>query len=273
MQKTFETPEAISLYVELDLGSVTVLCDDVAETAVSVDGRDADDVVVEQRGDQIQVVAPKNRGGLFDSDRGLAVHVRLPHGSALATKLASAPVTVTGRLGEARIRTGSGDVRVELLDGDGSAETGSGDIVIAETRGGLIAKSGSGRIEIGRADGPVSASTGSGDVVVGVASAAVSAKSGSGNVRVADAQADVSLKTATGDLVVGSIRRGQVEAKNATGDIRVGVVAGVPVWTDIKTVTGSVSSTLEGAGQPDEGQEYVELRAKTVSGDIYLEQK
>lgn len=109
--------------------------------------------------------------------------------------------------------------------------------------------------------------------MVGVASAAVSAKSGSGNVRVTNAHADVSLKTATGDLVVGSIRRGQVEAKNATGNIRVGVVAGVPVWTDIKTVTGSVSSTLEGAGRPDEGQEYVELRAKTVSGDIYLEQK
>lgn len=164
-------------------------------------------------------------------------------------------------------------MRIELLDGDGSAETGSGDIEIAETRGGLVAKSGSGRIQIGRADGPVTALTGSGDVVVGLAAAAVNAKSGSGNVRVTDAHGDLSLKTATGDVVVGSVRHGQVEAKNATGDIRVGVVAGVPVWTDINTVTGSVSSTLEGAGQPDEGQEYVELRAKTVSGDIYLEQK
>ncbi len=272
MQKTFETPEPTSLYVELDLGNLTVLCADVTETTITVTGKYEENVVVDERGDQIVVIAPMRRGGLFDRDR-LTVEVSLPHGSALSTKLASAPVTVTGRLGEARIRTGSGDVRVELLDGDGSAETGSGDIEIAETRGGLIAKSGSGRIEIGRADGPVSASTGSGDVVVGVAGAAVSAKSGSGNVRVADAQADVSLKTATGDLVVGSIARGQVEAKNATGDIRVGVVAGVPVWTDIKTVTGSVSSTLEGAGQPDEGQAYVELRAKTVSGDIYLEQK
>jgi hypothetical protein len=33
-----------------------------------------------------------------------------------------------------------------------------------------------------------------------------------------------------------------------------------------------VRSDLEGAGEPEEGQDYIELRAKTVSGDIQLEQ-
>ena len=44
------------------------------------------------------------------------------------------------------------------------------------------------------------------------------------------------------------------------------------MWTDISSVTGSVRSNLQGAGQPAEGQDYIELRAKTVSGDVYLEQ-
>ena len=44
------------------------------------------------------------------------------------------------------------------------------------------------------------------------------------------------------------------------------------MWTDISCITGQVSSNLQGAGQPEEGQDYIEVRAKTVSGDIHLEQ-
>ena len=69
------------------------------------------------------------------------------------------------------------------------------------------------------------------------------------------------------------MHRGQLQAKNVSGDIRVGIPAGVPVWTDVSSVTGEVTSTLEAAGRPDEGQDYVELRAKTVSGDVHLEQR
>jgi DUF4097 and DUF4098 domain-containing protein YvlB len=68
------------------------------------------------------------------------------------------------------------------------------------------------------------------------------------------------------------MRRGQLTAKNVSGDIRVGVPAGVPVWTDITSLTGSVRSNLEGVGEPEEGQDFIELRARTVSGDVHLEQ-
>jgi len=40
--------------------------------------------------------------------------------------------------------------------------------------------------------------------------------------------------------------------------------------TDITTVTGTIRSDLQGAGQPQEGQDHIEVRAKTVSGDIAL---
>ena len=96
---------------------------------------------------------------------------------------------------------------------------------------------------------------------------------GSGDLRVHEAGADVRLTTASGDLVVDTIHRGQLQAKNVSGDIRVGIPAGVPVWTDVTSVNGEVTSTLEGAGRPAEGQDYVELRAKTVSGDVHLEQR
>jgi DUF4097 and DUF4098 domain-containing protein YvlB len=110
-------------------------------------------------------------------------------------------------------------------------------------------------------------------VLIGSAAEPVQVKSGSGDMRIREAQRDVALSTASGDLVIDQMHRGQIAAKNVSGDIRVGVPAGVPIWTDISSMTGSVRSDLEGAGEPTEGQEFIELRAKTVSGDVYLEQR
>ena len=42
------------------------------------------------------------------------------------------------------------------------------------------------------------------------------------------------------------------------------------MWTDVNTVTGSIASNLESAGKPAKGQDHVELRATTVSGDVRL---
>lgn len=273
MQKTFETPGPISLYVELGSGDVTLRCDQVAETTVDVAGKDAEDVLVEQRGDQIVVIAPKNRTGFLGRSDTVSVHVTMPEGSELATKLGSADVTATGRLGETRVKTGSGDVTLDNVDGDALVEAGSGDIEVGEITGDLRARSGSGNVELGRAGGTALVSTGSGDIEIGSALQSVTVKSGSGDMRVRDAHADVELSTASGDLVVELMRRGQLAAKNVSGDIRVGVPAGVPVWTDVSSMTGHIRSSLQGAGQPAEGQDYVELRAKTISGDILLEQK
>ena len=50
--------------------------------------------------------------------------------------------------------------------------------------------------------------------------------------------------------IVEQVHRGQVRAKNVSGDITVGVPDGVPVWTDLSTVTGTLSSNLAGAGEP-----------------------
>jgi len=54
--------------------------------------------------------------------------------------------------------------------------------------------------------------------------------------------------------------------------MHVGVPAGLPVWTDISTVSGEIRSSLTGAGEPEPGAEHLELRAKTVSGDVVLTQ-
>jgi DUF4097 and DUF4098 domain-containing protein YvlB len=272
MQKTFDTPGPTSLYVELGSGDLSIRAEDVTTTTVNVDGKTADDVIVELRGSQIVVLASQRRTGFFAGSNDLSVSVTLPSDSELSTKLGSADLDAAGRLGTAKIKSGSGDVQLDQLAGDAVVETGSGDIQIDSVTGDLRIKSGSGDIEVDRLGGAATISTGSGDVEIGTAQGSVQVKSGSGDMRVREAHSDLALSTASGDLAVGRMHRGSLQAKNVSGDIHVGIPAGVPVWTDIGAVTGSVSSNLEGAGQPEEGQDFIEVRAKTVSGDILLEQ-
>jgi hypothetical protein len=80
------------------------------------------------------------------------------------------------------------------------------------------------------------------------------------------------MSTGSGDLHIGAAHRGRLTVKGASGDVRVGIPAGVPVWTDISTLSGSIHSDLRGAGEPAAGADHIELRAKTVSGDIVLSQ-
>ncbi len=277
MQHVFETPSPTDLYVEVGVGDVHIRCDDVARTTIDVDGDDAEDVVVEQRGEQIAIIAPPRRGGLFlgfgTSSQRLRVRVTMPHGSALATKLGSADLDVAGRLGPSHLKTGSGDVRLEQVDADAAVEAGSGDVEIGTVTGELRVKCGSGDVQIAQVGGAVLVSTGSGDVEIGTSDGPVQAKSGSGDLHVGQAHHDVVLSTASGNLSVGRMDRGALRAHNVSGDIRVGIPAGVPVWTDINCVTGSVRSDLDGAGEPADGHDFVEVRAKTVSGDVALIQR
>ncbi|NUR09137.1 MAG: DUF4097 family beta strand repeat protein [Nocardioidaceae bacterium] len=272
MQKSFLTPGPVSLYVEVGSGGVIVHTDEVTETVVDVNGKHADEVIVEQRGDEIVVIARQRGGSFLGRGSDVDVHVSAPYDSRLVTKLGSADLRVMGRIGESMLRSGSGDVTLEDSSGDVFVESGSGDVEADELRGDLRVKCGSGDVSVDRVEGSATVSTGSGDVRVGAATGSLQVKSGSGDLTIDDAQHDVVLNTASGDLYVGQVHRGQLTARNVSGDIRVGVPAGIPVWTDISTMTGSVRSSLEGAGEPAEGQDFIELRAKSVSGDISLEQ-
>jgi len=266
----FETHRPVGLFVEIGKGSVQVLATDTTESHVEVSGRDADEVRVDQAGDQISVVAPKMRTGFMSGDSRLDVTITIPTDSDVVLRTGSADITVDGTVASGQIRSGSGDVRVDVLAGPALVETGSGDIRVDEARAELRIKSGSGTVELGHAASAVAVSTGSGDVAIGTSGGPTVVKTGSGDLTVAEAHADVAMTTGSGDLVIRSAHRGRVSVKGASGDVRLGIPAGIPVWTDISTVSGEIHSNLNGAGQPEEGADHVEVRAKTVSGDVVL---
>lgn len=269
MNKTFQTPDPVALYVELGAGSLTVEAADTSESQVEISGPRAEDFTVESRGRHLVVVPPKSRFLGLDT-ASHTVRVVVPTGSDLATKTGSADTETIGSLGVIRLKTGSGGVEVERADGPMVVDSGSGDIRCHEAAAEVRIKSGSGDIDLGDVRGTTGISTGSGDVVIGVVHERTVIKTGSGDLELKRSESDVSLTTASGDLVVGRAPRGRITAKNVSGDVCVGIPAGTPVWTDLNTVSGSVASNLASTGKPAEGQDYVELRASTVSGDVRL---
>jgi DUF4097 and DUF4098 domain-containing protein YvlB len=253
MNRQFETPEPIELYVEICKGKVEITAGSTTTTTLDIEGRDADEVEVTFENNRLTVIGPKESGNWFGGgNRDLHVEVELPTASDLGVKTGSADIEIEGQVNEVRVKTGSGDVE------------------IAEAMAELRVKSGSGDMSIGNCLGNLNVSTGSGDVEVGTTSAKAVVKTGSGDLKVVTANSDISMSTGSGDMAIGTVRRGHVSLKGASSDLNIGIPAGTPVWADINTVTGSIRSSIESVGAPQEGQEHVELQARTVSGDITL---
>ena len=65
--------------------------------------------------------------------------------------------------------------------------------------------------------------------------------------------------------------RGNVSAHSVSGDVTIGVRRGSKVYLDCNTVSGDTSSELELSTDAPAGDgPLVEIRAKTVSGDIRI---
>ena len=273
---TFDTPEPIDLYVENGRGSVDVTATSTTETTVRITGERAEEYDVRdlagERGDRrIAIIAPP-RNGLFSRDARAEIVVEVPVASALNAKVGSSDLAAHGRFDDTRVDSGSGDVSLDVVDGNTIVQCGSGDVVAEHLAGEARIKSGSGDIVVRRADSHLLVTTGSGDVRIEAAGDELAVKTGSGDALVGTLTGEAIFTTGSGDLVVHRAAAGRVTARTGSGDVRVGVVAGTPVWTDIRTASGRLSSDLPSTGEPGPDQPYLEVRATTASGDVALHQ-
>jgi hypothetical protein len=95
----------------------------------------------------------------------------------------------------------------------------------------------------------------------------------SGDIWIRDALKSVSLNTVSGDVRVDAALEGVVQVNAISGDIHVGVRRGSSVYVDCNTISGSMNSELELSDSPSQAGEpgpQLEVRAKTVSGDVLL---
>jgi DUF4097 and DUF4098 domain-containing protein YvlB len=213
----------------------------------------ADNTRVALEGDTLVVHAPEGSAWQLRRSPKLAITIRVPAGSSIQGKSASADIRATGRYAVARLDLASADVKVEEVTGDAHLTAASGDLTVGRVGGGLLLKSASGDLEVGDVTGDVSIETASGDIAI---------RSVGGSLRAG---------SASGDVEIGRVSRGQTQIKTASGDVKVGVAAGTGVWLDVNTASGDTKNdlTMEGAA-PAEGRAALELRIRTASGDIHI---
>lgn len=142
------------------------------------------------------------------------------------------------------VRTSSGGVRAEDIEGDLDLRSSDGDVTVRRAGGSVDAGSGSGRILVEGAGGPVVATSGDGDVTVREVEGQVSATSGSGRVTVVDAEGDVNVVSGDGAVEAQQVG-GAVVATTSSGSVEVADVAG-----NIEATSGDGDVVVRGTGAP-----------------------
>lgn len=265
----FEAREPVELYVEIQGGSVHLDATGSTDVSVEIEGTHADEVLVEQRGRSLRVVAPRPRGLGGGREWAVDLRIRVPGDSDVIVQSGSAPVTQQGELRSMQCKAGSGHVVLDRVGRETLVDTGSGRITVAHLQGDARLRTGSGGVRAGRLDGEAIIATGSGDVSISDLLGELSFKAGSGSLSIERARGKVRGRTGSGDVSVGRLQHGEIDAKTGSGSVSVHVPEGTPVWTDV--VSGRpVESTLPSAGEPAPGQDFVKLSARTGSGTVRL---
>ena len=251
----FACPRPVTVSVRLAGGSVELVAEDRDTAVVIVEPYEDTDANreaaartrVDMRGDTLHVASPESGGRRSNQ---LRIAIRVPTDSIAALRSASADLTCRGRYATGSLKTASGNCFIEHVTGDLSIDTASGDVRLVAVDGGL---------RVNGASADVAAQYVGGDARV---------DSASGGIEIGEAAASVRVTTASGAVRLGLARRGTVRVEAVSGDVSVGVAAGTGVWLDLRTLSGSTSSDLVvGDGAPPAGRD-LELRIRTVSGDI-----
>jgi Putative adhesin len=272
---TFETPEPISVTVELSTGSVRIVATDRGDTIVDVrpgdESRKADKVAaaqarVEFADGRLLVKAPPPRGlGNYVSvGRGdsIDVSIELPAGSQIQVNGTRAVFRSQGRLGDCGFQNVFGNVELDLT-GSLDLQTVNGDILVQEATGHVKVSSVSGRVQVHRVHGTVEIGSASGDLSVGEAFGDLLLNTGKGRISVETAHAGLRAQTGMGNIRVGEIVRGSVELGTGTGGIEVGVRNGTAAWVDASSRMGTVHNTLDAHDDPSRFDETVQLRVRS----------
>jgi DUF4097 and DUF4098 domain-containing protein YvlB len=273
----YETPEAISVTLELGVGAVRITATDRTDTIVEVrpsddadesDVKAAQQVRVDYANGVLEVTGPKAR--VFTRKIGsVDVAIDLPSGSAVSAEMQVGDFRCAGRLGECGFKTSIGKVRLERT-GPLRLHTSAGQVTADAIAGNAEISTGSGRVQIGEVEGWAVVKNSNGDITIDTVTGDLRLRTANGDISVERAGAGVEAKTANGSIRLGEVVHGSVVLETAMGDLEVGVAEGTAAWLQVNTGFGHVRNLLQDASQPGESDETVEVRGRTSYGDITI---
>lgn len=274
----FDTPDPITVALELGIANVRVDASDRDDTVVEVRPTDpakpADVTAAERttigfangtlliKASRWRQWAPRGGNGSID------VRIDAPARSAVNAQIGVANLSASGHLGEVRCHAGVGDVVLELAD-RAEIRCGAVDITV-ETIAGRAEIKTSGAIRIGVIEGPAVIKNANGDTRIGEIAGDARLNASNGSIVVDLARSSVVAKTANGDIRIDEVAHGSVVAQTAMGAVEIGIPHGVSAWLDLETKFGNVHNHLEDAERPAMGAEPVEVHATTSLGDVTI---
>jgi hypothetical protein len=275
----FDTPEPISIQIDLPVGDAWITATDRVDTVVEVRPRKAsskpdvsaaEQTTVEYVAGRLTVRAPKSwrRYSFFSGGPSVDVLIEVPSGSSVQAEASWAAFHCEGRLGECRFNTG-GAIRLDQT-GPLEIDTSHGEIVVERVTGSARVTSSSGKVRLGAVDGTTEIKNSSGDCWIGESTGDVRVKTAYGDITVDRAMASVTARTAYGSLRIGEVVRGSVELQTSYGGIEIGVRRGTAAWLELNSKNGRVHNALDTTEGPAEGDDTVEIRASTSYGDIMI---
>ena len=276
---TFTTPQPVTASVDVVMADVRIAAGDGDTTVVEVrpsdpsnkeDVRAAELTRVDYAGGQLAVRQPRLRSWRPRSDGGsIGVTIELPAGSKLRATGQVTDFRADGSLGDCTIKTGIGRIVLEAA-GTVSLKTGIGDIAVERATGDAEVTAGSGDVRLGEVGGSAVVKNSNGDTWLGTVTGDLRVAAANGNIAVDVAHGGVVAKSSNGDVRAREVKRGSVVLETSLGDLEVGIPEGVAAWLDVRAAAGKVHNALEAAGAPDRPGETVEVRARTVAGDVVI---
>ncbi|MEO6472107.1 MAG: DUF4097 family beta strand repeat-containing protein [Aeromicrobium sp.] len=277
---TYETPEPISVTIDLGVGDVRIVASGRADTVVDVRpsriSKDSDVEAAEQTriefvDGRLLVKTPKSwkQYTPFGRDGRVDVTIELPIGSSLQGETGFGKFDSEGELGACRIKTGYGNIRLDHT-GALQASTGYGDIDIEHAAGSADVATGSGEVRIREVEGAASIKNSNGDTRLGGVTGALRVKAANGDISVERSLSAVSAKTANGSVRIGDVVSGAIVVETACGDLEVGIREGTAAWLDASSQYGSVLNSLEASDAPGRPDKTAQIRARTAYGDIVI---
>lgn len=271
---SFDTPEPISVTAHVEAGSVQFTAGEGPSTVVDVRPRDperdqdvrtAGQTGVTYAGGVLAVRTPKS--GLLGRTGTVDVTVELPVGSRIEVTGAWVQVLGEGRLGEVRVKTSSGDVRLDTT-GPLKLTASHGSITVDRAEGAAEITTSSGSLRVGFVEGPAVLKNSHGTTTVGVALGDLRVSGANGDIDITRSEGSVTATTAHGTLRVAEVARGNVQLETSYGAIEVGVREGTAAWLDVSSGSGQVRNTLTSSKAPEESEDNVRIRARTRFGNI-----
>ncbi|EPD57151.1 DUF4097 family beta strand repeat-containing protein [Streptomyces sp. HGB0020] len=271
---SYDTPEPISVTAHVGAGSLRLTASDRLDTVVDVrpagPKRDKDVRAAEQTEvsyvSGVLTVRTKERR-LIGPTGAVDVTIELPAGSRVDVTGSWTHVLGEGRLGETRVKTSGGDVRLDAT-GPLQLTASHGSITVDRVEGKAEITTSSGSLRVGTVDGPAVLKNSHGTTTVGAAIGDLRVSGANGDIDITRAEGTVVATTAHGTLRVAEVARGNVQLETSYGAIEVGIREGTAAWLDAGSEHGQVRNTLAASDAPEETEDTVKIHARTRWGNI-----